>query len=112
MHCGMLIVITQSDYCSLFQASPQHLTPHTIGCIIRLVKHFTQIPSAGLLVRQISDHLLFNPALWIHSEPQVKACQVDTVFDILQSHIKYNMSIESQQTTFMSSNHFHFSFTN
>ena len=68
------------------------------------MKHFTQIPSAGLLVRQISDHLLFNPALWIHSEPQVKACQVNTVFDILQSHIKYNMSIESQQTTFMSSN--------
>lgn len=55
----------------VLQASPQHLTPHTIGCIIRLVKYFTQIPTAGLLVRQISDHLLFNPALWIHSEPQV-----------------------------------------
>ncbi|XP_067949217.1 lipopolysaccharide-responsive and beige-like anchor protein [Watersipora subatra] len=53
-------------------ASPQHLTSHTVFCIKRLIKHFNLMPAAKILVRHITDHLLFNPSLWIHADPQVQ----------------------------------------
>ena len=55
----------------LEEASPQHLTTHTVSSITRLIKYFSHTPSSSVLVRHISDHLIFNPALWIHADPQV-----------------------------------------
>ena len=42
-----------------------------LEALISMAKFLDQIPNSVPLVRQFCDHILFNPALWIHTKTKV-----------------------------------------
>lgn len=54
-----------------FQASTEHITENALETFLDLAKHFNNLPSGVQLLRHLVDHILFNPALWIHTPTKV-----------------------------------------
>ena len=46
-----------------------HLTQDLLGTFLKLTKYLVTCPSPNtdLLLKQLLDHCLFNPSLWIHT---------------------------------------------
>ncbi|KAH0557602.1 hypothetical protein KQX54_008924, partial [Cotesia glomerata] len=58
----------------LQRASREHLTTEVLGSFLELTKHLVTCLSANsdLLLKQLLDHVLFNPALWIYTPAPVQ----------------------------------------
>ncbi len=58
----------------LGKSSRSHLTPELLNTFLKLTKYLVTCPSANtdLLLKQLLDHCLFNPALWIHTPAVVQ----------------------------------------
>lgn len=58
----------------LGRSSRHHLTPDLLNTFLKLTKYLVTCPSANtdLLLKQLLDHCLFNPALWIHTPAVVQ----------------------------------------
>jgi hypothetical protein len=59
----------------LQRSSREHLTLDVLGSFLSLTKYLVTCLSANseLLLKQLLDHVLFNPALWVHTSPMVQA---------------------------------------
>ncbi|CAO1392263.1 unnamed protein product [Diamesa tonsa] len=59
----------------LQRSSRDHLTPEVLGSFLSLTKYLVTCLSANsdLLLKQLLDHVLFNPALWIYTPANVQA---------------------------------------
>ncbi|KYB27871.1 Neurobeachin-like Protein [Tribolium castaneum] len=59
----------------LQRSSREHLTLDVLGSFLSLTKYLVTCLSANseLLLKQLLDHVLFNPALWVHTNPMVQA---------------------------------------
>ena len=58
----------------LSKASRDHLTLELLQTFLKLTKYLVTCPSnnSDLLLKQLLDHCLFNPALWIHTPANVQ----------------------------------------
>ncbi|CAH1776878.1 unnamed protein product [Owenia fusiformis] len=56
----------------LEKASQEHISLSVLDVFLRLTKYLTNLPAGTPLLRQMFDHVLFNPALWIHSPVEVQ----------------------------------------
>ena len=57
---------------ALQKASPSHLTMNVVETVIGMAKFLLTCPAGLLLLKQLFDHILFNPRLWINSAPEVQ----------------------------------------
>ncbi|XP_050442787.1 neurobeachin isoform X2 [Adelges cooleyi] len=58
----------------LQRSSREHLTLEVLGSFLRLTKHLVTCltPNNELLLKQLLDHILFNPGLWIYTPTHVQ----------------------------------------
>ena len=58
----------------LSKSSREHLTLELLQTFLKLTKYLVTCPSnnTDLLLKQLLDHILFNPALWIHTPANVQ----------------------------------------
>ncbi|XP_047027783.1 neurobeachin isoform X4 [Helicoverpa zea] len=87
LQCRGFLVISHM----LQRCSRDHLTPDTLASFLHLTKHLVTCcsPNSDLLLKQLLDHILFNPALWIHTPAAVQArlyCYLATDF-LADAHI-------------------------
>ncbi|XP_052226575.1 neurobeachin-like isoform X2 [Dreissena polymorpha] len=67
----------------LEKSSRDHITPAVLEVFLNLTNYLVKCPTGGTLLKHLFDHILFNPALWIHScmEVQTKLyCYLATDF--------------------------------
>ncbi|XP_052793628.1 neurobeachin-like isoform X3 [Mya arenaria] len=67
----------------LEKSSKDHITPAVLEVFLKLTNYLVKCPTGGTLLKHLFDHILFNPALWIHScmEVQTKLyCYLATDF--------------------------------
>ncbi|KAL3880049.1 hypothetical protein ACJMK2_032321, partial [Sinanodonta woodiana] len=67
----------------LEKASRDHITPAVLEAFLKLTEFLVQFPTGTTLLKQLFDHILFNPALWIHSSIEVQTklyCYLATDF--------------------------------
>ena len=62
----------------LGRSSRRHLTLELLQTFLKLTKYLVTCPSSNtdLLLKQLLDHCLFNPALWIHTPAVVQVNRV------------------------------------
>ncbi|XP_061716789.1 neurobeachin isoform X14 [Cydia pomonella] len=97
LQCRGFLVISHM----LQRCSRDHLTPETLASFLHLTKHLVTCcsPNSDLLLKQsfcqsfltwqLLDHVLFNPALWVHTPAAVQArlyCYLATDF-LADAHI-------------------------
>ncbi|CAK1542794.1 unnamed protein product [Leptosia nina] len=87
LQCRGFLVISHM----LQRCAREHLTPDTLASFLHLTKHLVTCcsPNSDLLLKQLLDHILFNPALWIHTPAAVQArlyCYLATDF-LADAHI-------------------------
>ncbi|XP_071786935.1 neurobeachin-like isoform X3 [Asterias amurensis] len=51
----------------LQKASMEHMTETALELFLDLAKYYNGVPAGVQLLRHLVDHILFNPALWIHT---------------------------------------------
>ena len=58
----------------LSKSSRDHLTPELLNTFLKLTKYLVTCPTnnSDLLLKQLLDHCLFNPSLWIHTPASVQ----------------------------------------
>ncbi|XP_013171416.1 PREDICTED: neurobeachin-like [Papilio xuthus] len=83
---GFLVVSHMLQRCAR-----DHLTADTLASFLHLTKHLVTCcsPNSDLLLKQLLDHVLFNPSLWIHTPAAVQArlyCYLATDF-LADAHI-------------------------
>ncbi|XP_053400196.1 neurobeachin-like isoform X2 [Mercenaria mercenaria] len=67
----------------LEKSSRDHVTPSVLEVFLKLTDYLVKCPAGGTLLKHLFDHILFNPAIWIHScmEVQTKLyCYLATDF--------------------------------
>ncbi|XP_071125679.1 neurobeachin-like isoform X4 [Mytilus edulis] len=77
----------------LEKANREHVTPKVLGHFLDLTQFLVNLPTGGMLLKQLFDHILFNPALWIHCSVEVQTklyCYLATDF-ISNGHIYNNI---------------------
>ncbi len=52
------------------------MTETVLELFLDLAKHFNSAPAGTQLLRHLVDHILFNPALWIHTPVKVSWIQL------------------------------------
>ena len=48
------------------------MNPKVLGHFLDMTQFLVGLPAGGLLLKQLFDHILFNPALWIHCSVEVR----------------------------------------
>lgn len=67
----------------LEKAARDHVNPKVLGHFLDMTQFLVGLPTGGLLLKQLFDHILFNPALWIHCSVEVQTklyCYLATDF--------------------------------
>ncbi|GBP72418.1 Neurobeachin [Eumeta japonica] len=87
LQCRGFLVISHM----LQRCGRDHLTGDTLASFLHLTKHLVTCcsPNSDLLLKQLLDHVLFNPALWVHTPASVQArlyCYLATDF-LADAHI-------------------------
>lgn len=56
-----------------FKASREHITVSVLNSIIKLTKYLVLVPNPNgtILLKQLLDHILFNPLIWIYCSVEV-----------------------------------------
>uniref|UniRef100_H2YT35 BEACH-type PH domain-containing protein n=1 Tax=Ciona savignyi TaxID=51511 RepID=H2YT35_CIOSA len=64
---GFLVIGTLLE-----RAHKDHITMGVLDTIMAMAKFLDQLSTGSALMRQFCDYILFNPALWIHTTPEVQ----------------------------------------
>lgn len=67
----------------LEKASRMHVTPAVLETFLALTQYLVDLPTGSMLLKHLFDHILFNPALWIHASVEVQTklyCYLATDF--------------------------------
>ncbi|XP_046699240.1 lipopolysaccharide-responsive and beige-like anchor protein isoform X2 [Silurus meridionalis] len=57
---------------SLEKSSKVHVTRPVLDIILSFARYLSNLPNGILLLKQLCDHILFNPAIWIHTPAKVQ----------------------------------------
>ncbi|XP_035386156.1 lipopolysaccharide-responsive and beige-like anchor protein isoform X3 [Electrophorus electricus] len=57
---------------SLEKSSKVHVTRPVLDIVLAFARYLSNLPTGVLLLKQLCDHILFNPAIWIHSPAKVQ----------------------------------------
>lgn len=58
-------------FLSGFQSSRVHITRAVLEQFLSFAKYLDGLPHGAPLLKQLCDHVLFNPAIWIHTPAKV-----------------------------------------
>lgn len=53
------------------QSSKVHVTRSVLDIVLAFARYLSNLPNGVLLLKQLCDHILFNPAIWIHAPAKV-----------------------------------------
>uniref|UniRef100_A0A8C1F2U0 Neurobeachin n=1 Tax=Cyprinus carpio carpio TaxID=630221 RepID=A0A8C1F2U0_CYPCA len=57
---------------SLEKSSKVHVTRPVLDIILAFARYLSNLPTGVLLLKQLCDHILFNPTIWIHAPAKVQ----------------------------------------
>ncbi|KAI4896801.1 hypothetical protein NFI96_020705, partial [Prochilodus magdalenae] len=57
---------------SLEKSSKVHVTRPVLDIFLAFARYLSNLPNGVLLLKQLCDHILFNPAIWIHAPAKVQ----------------------------------------
>ncbi|KAG5848455.1 hypothetical protein ANANG_G00098630 [Anguilla anguilla] len=57
---------------SLEKSSEVHVTQPILDIFIAYARYLSNLPNGVVLLKQLCDHILFNPVIWIHSPAKVQ----------------------------------------
>ncbi|XP_056121045.1 lipopolysaccharide-responsive and beige-like anchor protein isoform X2 [Rhinichthys klamathensis goyatoka] len=57
---------------SLEKSSKVHVTRSVLDIVLAFARYLSNLPNGVLLLKQLCDHILFNPAIWIHAPAKVQ----------------------------------------
>ncbi|XP_069545364.1 lipopolysaccharide-responsive and beige-like anchor protein isoform X1 [Brachyistius frenatus] len=57
---------------SLEKSSKVHVTRPVLDIVLAFSRYLSNLQNGILLLKQLSDHILFNPAIWIHAPAKVQ----------------------------------------
>ncbi|KAG1956809.1 lipopolysaccharide-responsive and beige-like anchor protein [Pimephales promelas] len=57
---------------SLEKSSKVHVTRSVLDIVLAFSRYLSNLPNGVLLLKQLCDHILFNPAIWIHAPAKVQ----------------------------------------
>ncbi|KAF4071383.1 hypothetical protein AMELA_G00272490 [Ameiurus melas] len=57
---------------ALEKSSKVHVTRPVLDIILSFARYLSNLPNGILLLKQLCDHILFNPAIWIHTPAKVQ----------------------------------------
>ncbi|XP_066518418.1 LOW QUALITY PROTEIN: lipopolysaccharide-responsive and beige-like anchor protein [Hoplias malabaricus] len=57
---------------SLEKSSKVHVTRLVLDIILAFARYLSNLPNGVLLLKQLCDHILFNPGVWIHAPAKVQ----------------------------------------
>lgn len=56
---------------SALQSSKVHVTRPVLDIVLAFSRYLSNLQNGILLLKQLCDHILFNPAIWIHAPAKV-----------------------------------------
>ncbi|KAJ8271849.1 hypothetical protein COCON_G00107080 [Conger conger] len=57
---------------SLEKSSKAHVTRPVLDVFVSFARYLSNLPNGIVLLKQLCDHILFNPSIWIHSPAKVQ----------------------------------------
>ncbi|KAL1282436.1 hypothetical protein QQF64_001239, partial [Cirrhinus molitorella] len=57
---------------SLEKSSKVHVTRPVLDIVLAFARYLSSLPTGVLLLKQLCDHILFNPTIWIHAPAKVQ----------------------------------------
>uniref|UniRef100_A0A672ZS73 Neurobeachin n=1 Tax=Sphaeramia orbicularis TaxID=375764 RepID=A0A672ZS73_9TELE len=57
---------------ALEKSSKVHVTRPVLDIVLAFSRYLSNLPNGILLLKQLCDHILFNPAIWIHAPAKVQ----------------------------------------
>uniref|UniRef100_A0A8C1N3Y0 Neurobeachin n=1 Tax=Cyprinus carpio TaxID=7962 RepID=A0A8C1N3Y0_CYPCA len=57
---------------ALEKSSKVHVTRPVLDIVLAFARYLSNLPTGVLLLKQLCDHILFNPAIWIHAPAKVQ----------------------------------------
>ncbi|XP_060720152.1 lipopolysaccharide-responsive and beige-like anchor protein isoform X2 [Tachysurus vachellii] len=57
---------------SLEKSSKVHVTRPVLDIVLSFARYLSNLPNGILLLKQLCDHILFNPTIWIHTPAKVQ----------------------------------------
>ncbi|XP_057188742.1 lipopolysaccharide-responsive and beige-like anchor protein isoform X1 [Triplophysa rosa] len=57
---------------SLEKSSKVHVTRPVLDIVLAFARYLSNLPTGVLLLKQLCDHILFNPTIWIHAPAKVQ----------------------------------------
>lgn len=67
---------------SVLQSSKVHVTRPVLDIVLAFSRYLSNLQNGILLLKQLCDHILFNPAIWIHAPAKVTWTHSSTFFCI------------------------------
>ncbi|KAL0203793.1 hypothetical protein M9458_001811, partial [Cirrhinus mrigala] len=49
-----------------------HVTRPVLDIVLAFARYLSNLPTGVLLLKQLCDHILFNPTIWIHAPAKVQ----------------------------------------
>lgn len=76
LHISALSILRKKVFLSLFflifpQSSRVHITRAVLEQFLSFAKYLDGLSHGAPLLKQLCDHILFNPAIWIHTPAKV-----------------------------------------
>jgi len=68
---------------SVLQSSKVHVTRPVLDIALAFSRYLSNLQNGILLLKQLCDHILFNPAIWIHAPAKVTETHAHTQQPIL-----------------------------
>lgn len=86
LHSSVVIILNKKIFSlSLFfliifpQSSRVHITRAVLEQFLSFAKYLDGLSHGAPLLKQLCDHILFNPAIWIHTPAKVRFHDVMTL---------------------------------
>ncbi|XP_059409994.1 lipopolysaccharide-responsive and beige-like anchor protein isoform X2 [Carassius carassius] len=57
---------------ALEKSSKVHVTQPVLDIVLAFARYLSNLPTGVLLLKQLCDHILFNPTIWIHAPAKVQ----------------------------------------
>nr|XP_009289519.1 lipopolysaccharide-responsive and beige-like anchor protein isoform X4 [Danio rerio] len=57
---------------SLEKSSKVHVTRPVLDIVLAFARYLSNLPTGVMLLKQLCDHILFNPTIWIHAPAKVQ----------------------------------------
>ncbi len=76
----MFLLIYDFMFVISSQSSKVHVTRPVLDIVLAFARYLCNLPTGVLLLKQLCDHILFNPNIWIHAPAKVTCCTLLTLY--------------------------------